>query len=174
MIDDRTRAALFEEIHRAIAESAAATVASVGTAAAPTITYPPDESLTDGEVAALRALVLSSDAASGVRKLFAEACSYPIFHLCSLLDGVSDPRSCSGHWSGLVLVPRTADAEPMLHDEFYASYADHKILPGDAADREQPCRLRWSVCRGERMPRGMHTGLAAATPCVSLGRCADD
>ncbi len=122
MIDETTRAALFAEVHRSIAESTDVAVAAFGSVAPPTITYPPGATLTDSETAALRALVVSPEAASAVRKLIAEACSYPMFHLFSLLDGVSDPAPYEHDWSGLALVPRTSDAMPMYHDDFYATH----------------------------------------------------
>jgi len=126
MIDESTRAVLFAEIHRSITESTDIAVAAFGSTEAPTITYPPGESLTEAETAALRALGLSPAARAAVRKLIAEACSYPMFHLFSLLDGVSDPASYEEFWPGLALVPRTTDAIPMYHDDFYATHPNPK------------------------------------------------
>ena len=56
MIDAHTRAALFAEIHRAIAETADSAVAAFGSAEPPVITYPPGETFSDEELAALGSL----------------------------------------------------------------------------------------------------------------------
>jgi hypothetical protein len=122
MIDESTRAALFAEIHRAIEESTAAAVAAFGSSEAASISYPPGESFTDEETAALRALVLTPVTAAAVHKLIADTCAYPMFQLFSLLDGVCEPASYKQHWPGLALVPRTSDAMSMYHDDFYASH----------------------------------------------------
>jgi hypothetical protein len=134
MIDESTRAALFAEIHRAIEESTAAAVAAFGSSEAPSITYPPGEELSDAEAKALRAIVLSPTAAAAVHKRIAEACAYPMFHLFSLLDNVCEPASYKQDWSGLALIPRTTDAMPMYHDDFYATHPNPKVVDSDFLD----------------------------------------
>ena len=124
MIDEATRAALFAEIHRAIAQAADSAVVAFRAAETPEVTYPPGSALSDEEALGLRELRLSPAAEAAVRKIVLDACSYPMFQLFCLLDGVADPESVTGHWPGLALVPRTTDAVPMYHDDFYESYWD--------------------------------------------------
>ncbi len=124
MIDKKIRTALFIEVHRAIEESAE----SVAQLETDDLSYPPGADLTSDEVDALSALELSEPAKSGLRKLVADACSYPLFHLFSLLDGATDPETeLDEMWMGATIELNADDDDddddtPMLHDEFYESF----------------------------------------------------
>ena len=96
MIDPKMIKALFYETHKAIKESSADVVNNL---AEVEVAYPPGSELTVSEIAALKTLELSPDAKSGLQKLISDACSYPSFHLFSLMDGVADPESDDlGDW----------------------------------------------------------------------------
>ena len=49
-----------------------------------------------------------------------DSASYPIFHLLTLMDGVSDPQNYNEFWHGVKFCTRSEDLD--LHDEFYATY----------------------------------------------------
>ena len=123
MINADIRNALFMEIHKAI-EECSKSVSNLNTS---DLCYPPDIKLTIGENKALSSLHLSNEAKSGLRKLVADACSYPIFHFLSLLDAVTDPDvELDDVWLGATIEPVTdSEAENndmMLHDQFYETY----------------------------------------------------
>lgn len=119
MIEKRIRDALFKEIHKTINESAES-VARIDSSG---LSYPPGIELTTEEVEALASLGLSDAAKTGLRKLAADACAYPLFHFFSLLDAVADPDTDLGDvWLGATIGKKPEGDEPMLHDELYESY----------------------------------------------------
>jgi hypothetical protein len=126
LIPPPIRQALFGELHRSIEEAASDCVARAVTAEESSLGYPPGAELTDAERAALRTLALSPDARSALEKLVADACSWPVFHLFSLMDGVADPQADVGEWLGVTLESKQEDDDEMLHDEFLESYSAHK------------------------------------------------
>lgn len=120
MIEKTTRDALFKEIHKAIDEATESVVTQLQDA---DLSYPPGAELNQDESAALSSLELSEPAKSGLRKLVADACSYPLFHFFSLLDGVTSPNADLGEvWLGAAISEKGEEDEPMLHDELYESY----------------------------------------------------
>lgn len=126
MIDDATKRALFNDIHRDIAEISAKTVERIPESITDLV-YPPNAEFTPEERAALQQLQLSKDARSGLQKLVAEACSGVMFGFFALTDGVADPSTGDFPvWLGVSLTPKPDEDEPMLHDEFYSSYWDYK------------------------------------------------
>ena len=119
MVKKKIINALFQELHKAIKESANNTINNLTN---PDLSYPPGIELTESEKNELKNLNLSQDAKSALEKLMTDACSYPCFHLFSLLDGVTDPEAEDiDEWNGLSFCKRKDDEE-MLHDEFYESY----------------------------------------------------
>ena len=120
MIEKNIRDGLFKEIHKAIAESEE----SIGQLDSSGISYPPGVELTPDEAQALSELQLSDSAKSGLKKLVADGCAYPIFHFFSLLDAVTDPETdLDDVWLGATIEAKTDEAdEPMLHDELYETY----------------------------------------------------
>jgi hypothetical protein len=110
------RQALFHEIHRSIEEAATATVERIS-AGEFTLTYPPNHGFSSDELAALELIPITPAMTSALRKLFANAAAYPVFHLFSLADGVADPPVLSD-----VQKSDHIAAELMLHDGFYESY----------------------------------------------------
>ena len=120
MIEKQIRDALFLEIHKAIEESAQSVVSQLQSSG---LSYPPGAELTPDEMAALSSLTLSEAAKSGLRKVVADACAYPLFHFFTLLDGVADPETdLGGVWLGASIAEKPEEDEPMLHDELYESY----------------------------------------------------
>lgn len=115
---------VFNELHRAIHESAE----SVLNFDSSTVSYPPGVEFSDEEKEALSKLELSAATKSALRKLLIDACSYPSFHLFSLLDGVTEPVDFDGEaWLGGKLVQSSDEEEEdtcMLHEEFYNTYWD--------------------------------------------------
>jgi len=124
-MEERTRKALFSELHRAIDESAFCAVKNITT---PDLVYPPGVELTSDEAQAMAELELSDAAKSALGKIIKDACAYPSFHLFSFADGVTDPISDEiDEWYGLSFIERTADSDDpdaMLHDQFFESYWD--------------------------------------------------
>src|SRR5438309_900220 len=112
---------LFREVHRAIRETAAVTVRQLRDKT-PELAYPPNGILTPDERHALAALMLSPAACSALTKLIADAASYPLFHLFSLIDGVVDPMDAPAGWRGVHLGQGMSEPDPMLHDMLYESY----------------------------------------------------
>jgi hypothetical protein len=119
-MDKPTLDAMFREVHRAIREAAEVTVRQLRDKT-PELNYPPNATLSAAEREALAALTLSPAACSALTKLIADAANYPLFHLFSLIDGVTDPADAPG-WRGLHLGVGMREPEPMLHDELYESY----------------------------------------------------
>jgi len=120
MINEAERNALLVEIHEAIEESALSVATKMQKVE---LSYPPGVELTPEESAALSSLQLSDEARSGLNKLIADACAYPLFHLFCLMDGVADIEEAGPDtWGGLSFVHKSGADEPMLHDEFYESY----------------------------------------------------
>jgi hypothetical protein len=111
---------VFKEIHKAIDESAESFVSSLKN---PKLSYPPDVELSANETDALSTLDFSKPG-SALRKVVADACSYPVFQFFSLMDAVADPETDLGEsWLGATLEEKTDDEdEPMLHDELFDSY----------------------------------------------------
>jgi len=77
MISKKLREALFKEIHKSIEESTETLISDLHETA---ISYPPGNELTNEEKAALGNLNLSNAAKTGLEKLVADACAYPLFH----------------------------------------------------------------------------------------------
>lgn len=123
---DMIRKALLLEMHKAVSQAAENAIASTGQHSDPSISYPPGESLSSSELDALRKLDLSEEARNALLKIMHDACTYPIFHLCSLLDGVADPYEIRiDGWTGGKLEPADGNSL-MLHDEFYESFEDFR------------------------------------------------
>ena len=71
----------------------------------------------------------TADQLAILRKLIADACSYPMFHAFSLLDGVTVPAVMeTSDWVGGAL--ETSENGPMLHDEFFDTYWDYAASSG--------------------------------------------
>lgn len=86
--------------------------------------YPPGVELTAEEKAALSLIYLSDFAKSGLKKLIADACSTPLFHLFCQFDGVGDPSiELDEVWLGIRLTQKKIDdeepEEEFLHDDFF-------------------------------------------------------
>jgi hypothetical protein len=120
-MDRPTLDALFREVHRAIRETADVTVRQLRDKT-PELNYPPNAAFTADEREALAELTLSPAACSALTKLIADAASYPLFHLFSLIDGVVDPADAPAGWDGVHLGEGMNEPDPMLHDELYESY----------------------------------------------------
>src|SRR5688572_17787828 len=115
MTDDETRKVLLVEAHRIVARAASAAVARIGaplrrppppaSARGPlpgfdpailaamadhiskmTLTYPPEDVLSEEEEASLVSMKLSTAERGGLEKLVAEACAATLFHFFCLMD----------------------------------------------------------------------------------------
>ncbi len=123
---DEIRKALFAEMHAAIEETAEVAINSMGATGKPSPDYPPGIELNQEEVSALAKLELSTTAKVALKKIVKDACAYPLFHLCSLLDGVTEPNVIPiDEWVGGTLSSGGND-ELMLHDSFYDSYWEYE------------------------------------------------
>jgi hypothetical protein len=113
MLEEVSRHAMFQEIHRTIEESATRTAHAL-LVGYPDLTYPPNAGLLPDEIAALKSIPKSASMESALRKLFADAASHPVFHLMCLADGVADAPEFNG--------TEDRDDSLMLHDAFFESY----------------------------------------------------
>lgn len=120
-MDKPTLDTLFREMHRAIRETADVTVRQLRDKT-PQLNYPPNAMLSTDEREALAALTLSPAACSALTKLITDAASYPLFHLFSLIDGVTDPVDAPSNWHDVHLGEGMREPDPMLHEELYESY----------------------------------------------------
>jgi hypothetical protein len=126
MINETVRRALLLETHKAIEEAARYALSSIGAIENATIAYPSHKALTPTEQAALKNLHLSDDARSALQKVIADVASYPLSHLFSLMDGVTDPELIRFNWWPGLSLAEKSEAEEMLHDEFFDTYWDYK------------------------------------------------
>jgi hypothetical protein len=131
MTREEIQRALFLEMHKEIEEATAVGLSWFGsTQQGADVTYPPGETLTAEEKAALKNLELSPAARSAVKKIVTDIASAPLFHLFSLMDGVADPESGNFElWLGADFAEKPLEPdgeEVMLHDEFYSSYWEYK------------------------------------------------
>ncbi len=123
---NESKKALFAEIHAAIEESAEVAINALGINGKPSPDYPPGIELSQDEISALSKLELSDTAKAALKKIIKDACAYPCFHLCSLIDGVTEPNIIEiEDWDGESLSSDETD-ELMLHDTFYESYWDYE------------------------------------------------
>ena len=121
-MDKNIKSALLFEMHKAINESSNSATNDIENL---DLTYPPGIDFTSSELLALKNMDLSGDAKSALKKIITDACSYPLFQLFSLLDGVADPNDIN-EWCGLTLTNKNEQDEEMLHDDFYESFHDYQ------------------------------------------------
>lgn len=124
---DATSAMLLE-MHRVIEETVEHALKKIDHPEDVVVTYPPvaDVTLTQEEKIALEQLELSPELSNALRKMITDAVSFPLFHLFSLVDGVTEPGFYKDLWLGLNISPKTLNDEEsdsaFLHDEFYRTY----------------------------------------------------
>jgi hypothetical protein len=124
-METESHRAVFAEVHKAIDEAAQAAVDSLSLTGKPSPTYPPGVELTTEELNLLSGIVLTTAEREVLKKIIADACSYPLFHMLSILDGVTAPYVIEiPDWTGGVL--GTSEDGPMLHDEFFDTYWDYE------------------------------------------------
>ena len=114
---------LLIHLHRVIEDVAVGVVDAIDAGTSnESMSYPPNCGLTADEVAALAAVDITGHLKSDLRKVVADAASYPVYDLLCVIDGVADPAS--DDWPGIALVQREdGDGDfDFLHTEFYESY----------------------------------------------------
>ena len=120
-MDTESHRAVFAEVHKAIDEAAQAAVHTLAPNGKPSLTYPPGIELSTEELKVLSGIVLTTEEREVLKKIIADACCYPTFHMLSLLDGVTEPYVIEVQdWMGGAL--GTREDGPMLHDVFLESY----------------------------------------------------
>ncbi len=125
MLTDVQRNALFLELHRQIERVAAETAEVIAGIREPQdLAYPPNGGFTPEDLASLRSGGRGPAAVAALRKLVADAAAWPVFHFCSLLDGVADPESAEGAWPTFHITEASDDEceGVMLHDAFMDGY----------------------------------------------------
>ena len=124
-MDTESHRAVFAEVHKAIDEAAQVAVDSLSSTGKPSLSYPPGIELSTEELKLLAGIVLTTEERKVLKKVIADACCYPIFHMLSLLDGVTEPYVIEvPDWTGGAL--GTGEDGPMLHDEFLETYWDYE------------------------------------------------
>lgn len=92
------------------------------------LTYPPNCSLTENEVNALKQIESNPDLKSGLRKIIADNSAGVLFNLFNLIEGTGHSKNDEkGDWTDIKLVDEDRDekeevVDDLLHDKFYASY----------------------------------------------------
>ncbi|ODS38265.1 MAG: hypothetical protein A7316_08435 [Candidatus Altiarchaeales archaeon WOR_SM1_86-2] len=129
-LSEKNKNILMIELNRIIEETAERTARSVidGTIIEG-MAYPPNNGFTETEKKALLKIQSIENIESTLRKILADAASYPLFGLFCLIDGVSDPET--ENWDGITLVDRgdkIVESEFMLHDELYETYWDWRKI----------------------------------------------
>jgi hypothetical protein len=124
-MNTEARRAVFAETHKAIHEAAEYVADVLVSSESPSLAYPPGIELSQDELQALSEIRVRAQSAEVLKKLIAEACSQPVFHLLSLLDGVTEPYVIEvPEWIGGSL--ETDENGLMLHDEFFDTYLDYE------------------------------------------------
>ncbi|WP_420630431.1 hypothetical protein [Candidatus Leptofilum sp.] len=133
MISEQQKQALFVEIHKAIEEATVLAIERFSLGQEADLAYPPNGGLTEKEKSELTKLSINSNQKSALRKIIADAASYPIFRFLTLLDGVSDPEGYEGDWPGFTLQSKDdnfEDSDTFLHDDMDSAYWEwRKIRP---------------------------------------------
>src|SRR5262249_45753367 len=115
IMTDAQRNLLFLELHKHIERVAQETAESlVGLREPATVTYPPNGGLTSDEAMSIRSHARDVESLGALRKLIADAVAAPVFHLCALLDGVSDPKDAEGEVMGCRVLTATASSTTRL------------------------------------------------------------
>ena len=122
MVDQKTKEQLLLEVHKSISESSKSAISTLSN---PEITYPVDVEFSENELIALKNLNLNDDAKSALNKIITDSCAYPIFHLCNLFDGVTEPEGIE-EWYGVSLTQKDESDDTMLHDEFFESFNKYR------------------------------------------------
>ena len=88
--------------------------------------YPPGSTLTEQEHEVLLEIVKIPEVYSGLEKLTAEACWYPIFGLLQVVDGDWEPGYA--HWKGISLLDRdSSDDKSELSDGFLETFDEWAV-----------------------------------------------
>lgn len=129
MIDDKTRLALFLELHRVVEEQTERLIERIkARKAGDRISYF-SERLKSEEIDALHKIPLSPAAASALQKVVVDACGKVLFHFFCVLDGVGSPDDfwdwSEGPWLGACLAEASGKNAGDLHDFFFQSYEDY-------------------------------------------------
>ena len=96
------------------------------------ITYPPNHGFTSKELTALDALKAIPNLEPALRKIIADAASFPVSRVFEYIDGIADPSDDS--WSGVYLTDRPiqdGDVEvddTSYHDGMQARYWDWRRM----------------------------------------------
>ena len=90
-MNSQSRRAVFAETHKAIDEAAQSVIDCLDAKAKPEQAYPPGMEFSPEELKYLASIDIAPEAKEVLKKIIADACSYPLFHLMSLLDGVTEP-----------------------------------------------------------------------------------
>jgi hypothetical protein len=100
------------------------------------LTYPPNNGLTDDEKKELNKLDNNEHLKNALRKIMADNTAGVIFNMLNLLDGTGSPKLHFDNWTGVKLVDddETSETESFkdtLHDGFFETYWEWKKLRGD-------------------------------------------
>lgn len=137
MLSNKNAIALLLDINQDIEEFAEATVKTiVEDKDFDSLTYPPNNGLTDLEKTALDNLENNEHLRNALRKIIADNSANVVFNLLNLLDGTSSPKLHYDEWSGVKLIDENPDSstEPFndtLHDAFFETYWKWKKSRGE-------------------------------------------
>jgi len=126
-----SRRAVFAEVHKAIDEAAQSVIDCLSSDVNLELTYPPGIEISPQELEYLAGIDIAPEAKKILKKIIADACGYPVFHMMSLLDGVTEPYVIEiPEWFGGALAG-DPDKGIMLHDEFFEAYWDYNNRKSD-------------------------------------------
>jgi len=136
-LSNKNALALMLDINQDIEEYAEATVKNIiEDKDFDSLTYPPNNGLTDLEKQELNKLDNNEHLKNALRKVIADNSAGIIFSMLNLLDGTADPKLMLSEWTGVKLVDQENDEgeeefQDMLHDSFFESYWKWRELRGN-------------------------------------------
>jgi hypothetical protein len=132
-INKRTEQALMIQVNADIEEAAQSAAHSlIDESFQGKISYPPNHGFSQEDLTALDALKVIPNLESALRKVIADAASYPIFRVFEYIDGIADPNNDA--WLGIYLVERPHEdtdveiEDTSYHDSISAHYWDWRRL----------------------------------------------
>jgi len=132
-ISENNERALMVQVNSDIEEAAQGAVQSLlDDSFQSKMSYPPNHGFTTDELAALRTLKTIPNLEPALRKIIAEAASFPVFRVFEYIDGVADLNDDS--WRGVCLIDRPhedddADVDDTsYHDKVSAYYWDWRKM----------------------------------------------
>lgn len=129
-LSDENRKALLLEMHEIVADVVSADMDKMKFCKRKpfVFTYPLKEKISDSEREIVMNIMKIPGAEEILKKVLTYTAGSTIFHLLNILDGMSDPRTEFGNWTGVALADSDQISEDplVLHECFLETYNDWK------------------------------------------------